>query len=72
MSSVYVIKNHFGDCRICGKHKDLRCGACFNCAKRVNGEKFGTDANGLEVHKLWDQDNPTNSWLIRIDAPWNK
>lgn len=28
----YVIMEQMGNCKICGKHKDLRCGVCWDCA----------------------------------------
>ena len=57
MNKPYVSITQMGDCKICGQHKDLRCGACFDCADQVAGEKISDT-----THKLWDSKNPTNVW----------
>jgi hypothetical protein len=31
----YVVTEQMGNCRICGKYEDLRCGVCWDCAMPV-------------------------------------
>jgi hypothetical protein len=57
--SIYVIVAQFGNCRVCGKHDDLRFGSCFECSDYVNGEQIS-----LTTHRLWDSRNPSNEWFV--------
>ena len=57
---MIVIKNNFGDCRLCGEYKDLRMGCCFYCADYVDGKE--TEEG---YHLLWDKDNPSNKWICK-------
>lgn len=54
----YVSFVKTGNCMICGKQEDLRCGVCFGCAPSVDGEKI----NG--GHRLWQKDKPENTWYV--------
>lgn len=47
-----------GNCMLCDEHQDLRCGACINCAPKVDGEKVKGG------HRLWDVNNPDNTWYV--------
>ena len=31
----YVVTEQMGNCKICGKYEDLRCGVCWDCAMPV-------------------------------------
>lgn len=55
MSKPYVSIAQMGNCRICQRHEDLRCGVCFDCQGQVCGEKVNET-----THKLWDRDRPEN------------
>lgn len=55
---AYVAMAQWGDCKVCGRHQDLRMGACFKCSDRVAGKPI---PGGYE---LWDQDNPENRWKV--------
>ena len=57
MSDVYVSIAQWGNCKVCGQHKDLRYGSCFHCSDQVMGEQVSET-----THKLWDSENPTNVW----------
>lgn len=57
----YIAMSCWGDCKRCGRHQDLRFGACFTCADRIAGK---TIEGG---HELWDQDNPSNRWQVKAD-----
>lgn len=54
---TYVVMQRIGNCNICGKREDLRCGVCWTCQPQVEGEKISP-----VTHKLWDSKNPTNVW----------
>jgi hypothetical protein len=58
---VYKIMSQVGKCMRCGVTADLRCGACFHCAPRIDGEPT------LGGHRLWDRDNPTNFWFVNLE-----
>lgn len=55
----YVIIAHWGTCHLCGKHDDIRYGACFACADFVDGERLSAT-----THRLWDKRNPSNEWVV--------
>jgi len=55
---AYIAFRKIGDCMICGKREDLRCGACFQCADQVAGEQIKGG------HRLWDSMNPKNTWYV--------
>ena len=54
---AYVAIAQWGDCKVCGQHKDLRAGACFHCSGKVDGEPIRGG------HRLWERDNPSNTWF---------
>ena len=54
----YIVMNNWGNCKVCGKHDDLRCGTCFTCAEFVDGERISRT-----THRLWDRRNPQNTWF---------
>lgn len=54
-----VVKAQMGDCMVCHERRDLRCGVCFHCSPKVDGEPI---SNG---HRLWERDNPENTWYVR-------
>lgn len=54
----YVAIDSIGECKICKKQEDLRCGVCYGCAFQVDGEVI---ENG---HRLWDSVNPDNIWYV--------
>ncbi len=60
--NTYVVIEQMGNCRICKRHEDLRCGVCWDCQPQVDGKYFG---NG--VHELWDSKNPSNRWKFNQD-----
>jgi hypothetical protein len=60
---VYVIRERLGNCKVCGKHDDLRFGACFDCADFVKCQPINPD-----VYKVWDERNPSNAWLASADG----
>ena len=47
-----------GNCMVCKEHHDLRCGTCFPCCGKVDGEPV---KNG---HRLWEKANPENMWYV--------
>ena len=58
-SDVYVAVETWGDCKVCGRHQDLRMGACYDCADHVSGKPIPGG------HELWDSRNPSNRWQIK-------
>ena len=56
--SHYVSREQMGECMLCHEHKDLRCGACFQCADNVSGKKIKGG------HRLWQTDKPDNMWYL--------
>lgn len=64
----YVAMACFGNCKVCGRYQDLRCGACFACADRVAGKVLTTGADGTVVHRLWSVDNPDIVWHVQAPA----
>lgn len=54
----YEVFERMGNCMICSKRHDLRMGVCFSCSPKVDGEKIP------HGHRLWDMDNPENSWVV--------
>lgn len=54
----YVAMERLGPCKICKKVNDLRAGVCFHCKDQVHGEKIKGG------HRLWDSNNPDNSWYV--------
>ena len=62
----YVAMACMGDCKVCGRRQDLRCGACFDCSRWVSGEIVSTGVDGTAVHRLWDHRNPTNVWHVQV------
>jgi hypothetical protein len=54
----YVSISQIGNCRICQRREDLRCGVCFRCQDQVCGEKVNET-----THRLWDRENPRNEWF---------
>jgi hypothetical protein len=57
-NEVYVSFAQFGNCNVCGQHQDLRMGACFTCADKVDGEEVSPGN-----HRLWEMGNPRNEWF---------
>lgn len=57
---VYEVFERIGDCMICKKREDLRCGACFTCSDQVSGEPLKSGKG----HRLWETKNPDNTWYI--------
>lgn len=57
MNKPYVSIEQIGNCKICLREKDLRCGVCWDCCDQVSGEKISNT-----THKLWDSQNPINVW----------
>jgi len=53
-----VASARMGNCRICEKYRDLRCGVCFNCSPKVDGEPVS------KGHRLWERTNPQNTWYV--------
>ena len=62
----YVSHAQFGDCMVCGEYKDLRCGACFNCSGKVNGEPIKNKKGEIIGHRLWAIDNPDKKWIVGV------
>jgi hypothetical protein len=60
-SDAYVSFAQIDNCKVCGSHKDLRMGACFDCADFVQGREISGG------HELWDSRNPSNKWKVRAD-----
>lgn len=58
-SDTYVSFAQMGNCKRCGKHEDLRLGACWDCADRCGGRRIPGG------HELWDLDNPDVRWFVR-------
>jgi hypothetical protein len=58
LDKVYVSMAQMGDCRVCGRHEDLRLGACFDCSDKVDGRELSPG-----THELWEIDNPDNRWI---------
>lgn len=54
----YVSFAKMGNCMVCGEYQDLRCGACFDCSSKVDGEPVKGG------HRLWERDNPENTWYV--------
>ena len=57
--NAYVAIAQIGHCKVCGKYEDLRCGACFGCAPKVDGKPDGKGG-----HILWHIDHPEKQWRI--------
>lgn len=58
--NCHVVVSQHGSCKVCGNHRDLRMGACFDCASgNVCGEKIPGG------HRLWQADKPENTWIVR-------
>ena len=55
---AYVSFDKIGDCMICQKEHDLRCGVCFGCCDKVEGKPLPRG------HKLWEIDSPSNYWFV--------
>ena len=45
-------------CRVCLKSRDLRLGACFDCADLVSGRQLDN-----RKHELWETAKPKNRWV---------
>lgn len=60
---TYVAEAAWGNCKVCGGWRDLRCGACFTCSDQVAGELVAPG-----IHKLWDKLRPQNTWFYREDG----
>ena len=56
--NTYVSFAQNGNCKVCGRYKDLRMGSCFGCVDKVSGRKV---PNG---HELWETANPNNRWAV--------
>ena len=57
---TYICISQWGNCKVCGAHKDLRYGCCFKCSDFVEG---------IEIpggHEMWDSRNPTNRWKVLV------
>ncbi len=57
---TYVSMAQVGDCKVCMRRKDLRCGVCFSCSEHVTGKPIEGG------HELWEIDNPRNRWKVLI------
>lgn len=55
---AYVSFAKIGNCMVCGKREDLRCGVCFECTDKVDGEPVKGG------HRLWQKDKPENTWYV--------
>lgn len=55
---TYTIAVRMGECMVCHKTHDLRCGVCFSCADQVDGEPIP------HGHRLWERGNPENTWYV--------
>lgn len=60
MSETYYAFEQMGNCRVCGRHEDLRCGSCFSCSPKVSGKRVDGDR-----HELWETANPQNRWWVK-------
>ena len=60
-ADAYVAFAQWGNCKVCGRHQDLRMGACFKCSDQVAGKKIPGG------HELWDSKNPDNRWQVKAD-----
>jgi hypothetical protein len=60
-SNAYVAIDTWGDCKVCGKHQDLRYGSCFDCSDHVAGKAIPGG------HELWDSRNPSNRWQVKTN-----
>lgn len=54
----YIAFEKMGDCMVCKQYKDLRCGACFQCCPKVDGEKIKGG------HRLWEIGKLENTWYV--------
>lgn len=54
----YIAFAKMGDCMVCKKYKDLRCGTCMGCGSKVSGEPMKGG------HRLWETSNPENTWYV--------
>jgi len=59
----YVSHAQMADCMVCGEHKDLRCGACFDCCEKVTGKPIKNLKGATIGHQLWAKDNPDKKWI---------
>lgn len=59
-SERYESFARIGQCMICNKQFDLRCGTCFKCNDKVSGKPL---ANG-KGHVLWETNKPENTWIV--------
>lgn len=59
MNSEYISRVRLDNCRRCGQLKDLRMGACFDCADHCDGKRL---LNGN--HIIWAKDNPHKKWIV--------
>ena len=62
----YVSHSQMANCMICGEHKDLRCGACFSCCEKIDGNPIKSRNGEIVGHKLFEKDNPDNSWITGV------
>lgn len=56
--NAYVAFAKVGTCMVCGEQHDLRCGVCFDCCAKVDGEPIKGG------HRLWERANPRNTWYV--------
>lgn len=62
VEGTYAAVAEWGYCRICKWYRDLRCGCCISCARRVANRKLRDGS-----HELWCIDDPENKWKVRTN-----
>lgn len=62
----YVSHAQMGDCMVCGDRQDLRCGACFDCAGKVEGKPIKNKVGETIGHRLSEKEKPENSWITGV------
>ena len=55
---AYVSFQKIGECMVCKQRHDLRCGVCFDCCAKVDGEPVKGG------HRLWERANHSNTWYV--------
>lgn len=55
---AYMSFEKIGNCMVCKSLEDLRCGVCFDCCPKVEGEPIKGG------HRLWEITNPNNTWYV--------
>ena len=55
---AHVSFPRIGTCMVCKEKRDLRCGSCFSCSPKIDGEPIKGG------HRLWERANPSNTWYV--------